>query len=304
MTTLQLKVAIAIKELGSISSAANKLELSQPNASSYIKSLENEIGFSIFNRTKSGATLTEKGSMFLEHAKIIISEHDSIMDIQNEDQNYRLRVGSANYSHAVNPFIRICEKHKDDKETDFCYLNYALNEGIKALDNYNIDILVAPALKSQLAGVKNYCKKHDFEIIKLCELPTAINVRKDHPAALDGRCINITQGSDVMKDFPYITYRNLSEDTGSTGYNDSNFIQSSYKIYVDGNDVRLKMVGSTNGFSFGILLPERVREKYNIVSFLVPNVYVELFCLIRDVDKNKREIKEYLEELKKELNLE
>jgi len=303
MTILQLKVCMAIKKYGSISSAAKELELSQPNASNYIKSLENEIGFAIFNRSKSGTIITEKGQAFLEHAAKLMEEHDTIMSINKMEEIYRLRIGITNYTTAIEPFLKLCEKHKDDKVCDLKYLSVSIEEGLNQLDNYNLDLVFTAILKSQVAGLKANCKKYNLIGIPICEFPASINLRKDHPAIKEGKCFNITQGSDAMKDYPYVSYRNFYEDNSSTGYNDSNFVQSSYNIIVDGIDVRLRVLSCTNGFSFGVMPSIRTSEKYNLASFPVPGIKLEVFCISRKTDKSKKEILEYIELLKEELHL-
>ncbi len=59
-------------EENSINEAAKKLFISQPALTAALKSLEEEAGFDIFLRTKSGISLTVKGSEFLGYAKSVI----------------------------------------------------------------------------------------------------------------------------------------------------------------------------------------------------------------------------------------
>jgi len=303
MTPLQIKVAIMINELGSISQAANELGISQPNASNYLKMLENEIGFPIFNRTKTGSVPTEKGNIFLIHAKKMMIEQESIMKIQKYENIFRLRLGTVNYYSAIEPFIKLCAKHRDDMLSDVKYESISIEEGMKELENYNLDIIFSPILKSQITGVTKTCKTNNLSIISLCELPATINIRKGHPMENDDRIKNITQGCDCMKDYPYVTYRNLYKDSTSTGYNDSCYIQSSYIIHVDEVDIRARMVSETNAFSIGMFPSRTLTERYNTVSFPIPGVTLNVICVVRKGEEEKKEIKEYLELLKEELNI-
>lgn len=70
MTLNQLKYAIELSKEDSINEAAKKLFISQPSLTAALKSLEQEIGFDIFIRTKSGISLTVKGTEFLGYAKV------------------------------------------------------------------------------------------------------------------------------------------------------------------------------------------------------------------------------------------
>lgn len=303
MTVYQIKIALAIRDYGSISNASHILGITQPNASYSIKQLEAEIGFEIFRRSKTGVTITEKGNYFLEHAERLLKEHNSIMDIKNFDRIYRLRVGAVNYLSAAEPFLKLCEQHRDDEITDFRFYNVSVKEGIEYLYNYDLDIVFSPVLKNQIPGLKKSCDENNLEMISLGKIPAVISVRKDHPAIADGSCINITQGSNAMKDYPYVAYRNLADDSGPTGYNDINFVPSSYVIYVDEVSVRLRTVASTNGFCFGITPSRGVCERHNLVSFPVSGVSLDVFCLTRKSEPERKEILEYISLLKEELNL-
>ena len=76
MTLNQLKYAIELSKVDSINEAAKKLFISQPSLTAALKSLEQEIGFDIFIRTKSGISLTVKGIEFLGYAKSVVEQYD------------------------------------------------------------------------------------------------------------------------------------------------------------------------------------------------------------------------------------
>ncbi len=301
MTILQIRVVVWTAELGSISSAAKELNLSQPNASSCIRLLEEEIGFQIFHRTNAGAVITDKGEQFLKHARQILEQNEKIMWLRNTEEIYRLRIGSLYYFPAVKSFLDLCEMHRDDREADFRFYSVSVDDGIDCLARRDLDLIIAPVMKHQIAGLMSKCKRSSTELTSICQIPAVINVRKQHPAVADGRCMNLTQGSSAMKEFPYISYRNLLEDTSSISYNESDFVQCSYKIYVDDVDAKLRMISVTNGFSFGILSTNETMEQYGILSIPVPGVTLEMFVLTRPNDTARREISEYLAMLRKEL---
>lgn len=72
MTLVQLKYAITVAGEHSLSKTAKKLFLSQPSLSTTIRSLEQEIGFEIFNRFRTGITLTIAGSEFIGYARSVV----------------------------------------------------------------------------------------------------------------------------------------------------------------------------------------------------------------------------------------
>lgn len=61
MNLQQLKYVLAIYKEGSITKASHALFCAQPNLSSALKSLENELHIKIFERTPGGVELTPRG---------------------------------------------------------------------------------------------------------------------------------------------------------------------------------------------------------------------------------------------------
>lgn len=74
---------IEIERCGSINRAAQNLYISQSNLSSSIKSLEEELGYKIFNRTNKGIHPTPEGYLFLQSAKAIQSELNRIYNVSS-----------------------------------------------------------------------------------------------------------------------------------------------------------------------------------------------------------------------------
>jgi LysR family transcriptional regulator of abg operon len=64
-----LRDVVAIVERGSLRGAARHLGLAQPAISRSIRDLEQELGVELFERSKSGMTLTPIGQIFLRRAK-------------------------------------------------------------------------------------------------------------------------------------------------------------------------------------------------------------------------------------------
>lgn len=72
MTLNQLKYVITTAKSNSLNEAAKKLFISQPSLTASLHSLEQELGFDIFLRSKSGISLTVKGASFLGYARSVV----------------------------------------------------------------------------------------------------------------------------------------------------------------------------------------------------------------------------------------
>lgn len=64
-----------VVEYQSIHKAANALFLTQPTVSARIKSLEDSLDTTLFNRVGRSLTLTEKGIEFIPYAKTIVNSY-------------------------------------------------------------------------------------------------------------------------------------------------------------------------------------------------------------------------------------
>lgn len=117
MTLNQLKYIIAISKENSINEAAKKLYISQPSLTSALQSLEKEVGFDIFLRSKSGISLTVKGSEFLGYAKSVVEQYD-ILDakyISKSNIKRTFHVSMQHYTFAVNAFVEVINQYGMDK---------------------------------------------------------------------------------------------------------------------------------------------------------------------------------------------
>jgi DNA-binding transcriptional LysR family regulator len=83
VNTLLFKYAAEIEKTRSITRAAENLLMAQPNLSKAVKTLENKIGFPVFERTTKGVVPTRKGVEFLVSARRILDEMGRINSLIN-----------------------------------------------------------------------------------------------------------------------------------------------------------------------------------------------------------------------------
>jgi len=78
MDIVQLKTLIHVAELGSLSKAADRLNIAQPALSRQIRMLERELGVYLFDRHGRGMVITAMGREVLDHAVRVMAELESI----------------------------------------------------------------------------------------------------------------------------------------------------------------------------------------------------------------------------------
>lgn len=133
MNTLHLKYIVEVEKTGSITLAAKKLYMNQPNLSKAIKEFEASIGIDIFKRTPKGIVPTPKGEEFLSYAKSILAKIEEMEALYKSDKNkisFSLSAPRASYiSYAFTQFV---EKLDETKELE---MNYIETNSMKTINN-------------------------------------------------------------------------------------------------------------------------------------------------------------------------
>ena len=111
-----LEYFIKVARLGSINKAAQALYISQPYLGKIMHVLEENLGARLFNRSRSGVTLTPEGMEFLTHSEKIIDEMEQLWFQKKKEQikiSDPLAVSMTRFSHIMESFSEIVLRHRD-----------------------------------------------------------------------------------------------------------------------------------------------------------------------------------------------
>ena len=206
MNTLYLKYVLEVERSGSISQAAQNLYMAQPNLSKAVKDLERELGFSIFNRTSGGVTVTEKGAEFLYHARKMTEQ---IMEIEKLSKRkdalskqFKISIPRGSYiANGVTEFVA------DLQITQGISITINETNAIQTISNvadrgYNMGIIRYQLSDEEV--FRSRLKSYKLEQETIWEFEYVLVMSKNHPlAAKKTICV------DDLRDYMKITHGDI-----------------------------------------------------------------------------------------------
>ncbi len=123
MNLLYLKYAVEVAACGSINRAAEKLYIDQPNLSRAIRELETSLGVTVFERSARGMRLTPDGEIFLQYAKSILDQVETVEHLfrQGASRKRHFSVSVPRASYIAEAFSRFSQSLGPDVPVDAIY---------------------------------------------------------------------------------------------------------------------------------------------------------------------------------------
>lgn len=139
------KIFYTVAKNNSISAAADILCISQPAVSWQIKNLEEQLGMTLFIRTKKGVSLTDEGKIFFSYiekgVEAFTNGENTLTNLKNLDYgNIRIGASATVAKHVIMPYLEIF--HKKYPNIDINIENNLTEHLLTDLRNGNLDMLV------------------------------------------------------------------------------------------------------------------------------------------------------------------
>lgn len=245
MTLNQLKYVITLSKVNSINEAAKILFISQPSLTSSLKSLEEELGFDIFLRSKTGISLTVKGSEFLGYAKSVVEQFD-ILDAKYISQGTAKRsfqVSMQHYTFAVNAFVEVINQYGMD-EYEFEIHETKTYEVIENVKNQKSEIGVLYLNEYNKSVLGKIFNDSDIEFIPLFACNIYVYMSKSNPLAKN-KLIKM----EDLDDYPCLAF--AQGDYNSFYFAEEVLSTYNYKRLVRANDraTLLNLMVGINGYT-------------------------------------------------------
>ncbi|EFR42376.1 LysR family transcriptional regulator [Dialister micraerophilus] len=202
MTLQQLRYIIAIAEAGSITSAADKLLVSQPSLSKVVNQIEEEMGITIFNRNNRGVYLSEEGLSFLSYSRQVVEQADLLENkYKNKEKQRRVfSITSHHYAFVVNAFVALVKEYGENKY-EFSLRETLTNNIIEDVRTSRSEIGVLFLSDFNRKVILKMLEDADLKFTKLFAVKPHIFVSRKNPLAKE----KIVKLSD-LKNFPRLLY--------------------------------------------------------------------------------------------------
>ncbi len=265
MTLNQLYYAIAISKENSLNDAAKKLFISQPSLTGAMHSLEDELGFDIFIRSKTGVTLTAKGEEFIGYAKSVIEQYE-ILDakfISKKGVKRFFSVSSQHYTFAVNAFIELVNEYGCD-EYEFEVRETKTYDVIKNVKNQNSEIGILYMNDFNRKVLTKVFQEAGVKFTPLFDCHIYAYLSKENPLAKEklksGKMIEL----DELDEYPCLCFN--QGEHNSAYYAEEVLSTRAYSKSIKANDraTMLNLIKGLNGYTLcsGILCEDLNGDDY------------------------------------------
>ncbi len=269
MTLQQLHYAITISECGSLNKAADILYISQPSLTNSMQELEKEIGISIFYRSGRGVTLTPDGVEFLQYARQVYNQYESLVDKYGRGQNLKKKFGvsTQHYSFAVKAFVELV-KSFDTSQYEFAIRETKTKDVIFDVANMKSEIGILYLSDFNRAAINKFLRTNNLSFNHLIECQPYVYLWSGHPLAKQ-QSITFEQ----LKDYPCLSFE--QGDASSFYFAEEILSTNEYTRIIKANDraTMLNLMIGLNGYTLcsGIICEELNGDDYLAVPFETEN---------------------------------
>lgn len=149
MNTRQINYVLKVAEERSFSAAAKKLYVTQPSLSEFIRKVERELGYDLFDRSVTPLKLTDAGEVYLETAREILNLERTMenrLRDMDASQYGKLSIGVSPYNGLVTSvlkrFFDIYPNYKVDIQD-----SVGTAERLRLLEQGELDLCIQPVFE-------------------------------------------------------------------------------------------------------------------------------------------------------------
>lgn len=291
MTILQVLYMVEVARSGSMSKAAEALQVSQPALSLQVKRLEEEVGCQLFHRTPQGVSLTAAGAAFFEDALPIVERWNRLQEKTRRLSGtasglIRIGVGARAMSNGLfEATVAFFEQHP---EADVSFLTDLSDNPLDALRQKKIDLAIDRMPPESMVD-----SPEEFWAVELLRERQCILLSLEDPRAQEA-------------ELPFVQLNGQTVISGPKGSLDDSImemhcrnmgVQPSRVYRVDNIDAVMALIRNGKGVALG---PTSFAQRYGVAAVpMVPETAASLHLIcLRQNRKNLlvTQMEEYLKD--------
>ncbi len=179
MTLQQMQYLIEVYRTGSISGAARNLFLAQSSLSASISSMESELGFPLFVRTKKGMVPTVQGSHVITHAARICESYRAMLDTSTVCKHH-VRISAPDYVPLNRAFTRLVAAYRQDPSLYFSVDVCSTTEAAKRLSDFELDVAMLINHEAKLLALDTLLDSMGLTRTQLATVPAVFQIGSKH----------------------------------------------------------------------------------------------------------------------------
>lgn len=149
MELKQLQYFVICAETQSFRKASSLLFTTQSNVSKVIKSLEDELGQTLFDRSQQGVSLTDKGRQIYEYASATLDSADRILNCSGQTARTELKILTNPSSWMANTFCHYYQEHASGN-INYTFLSSNTHDIINSLTAETASLAFIYVMEQQL----------------------------------------------------------------------------------------------------------------------------------------------------------
>ncbi len=246
MTIQQCRYILEIVKQGSFNEAAKAMFVAQTSISGAVKSIEEELGIKLFERSNKGVFLTDDGAEFVRYAKQLVWQADFMTDrYLAPTEIEKISVSSQHYDFVAEVFGQFLNEN-DKGNFDFCLREVETFNVIDDVEKSFSEVGIIAIKDTDMDVMERLLYGKRLMFHKLFKTPFHVYIGKNHPLA---GCSKISF-ADLIK-YPYITYEQGEHTMSMFTEEFSDKINCGKNVRITDRATLMNMLFITNCYTIG-----------------------------------------------------
>ena len=265
MTLQQIRYILEICRCGSIGKAAQQLYIAQPYLSNTLRSLEKELGITIFDRSHRGVELTDDGREFISYARLLYDQEQRILELYSQHKEktaIHFALSSQHFPFVAKALVE-CFPSTIEEPFNVHIWETDMHDVIENVRGQKCDIGIINLVKMNRQFLLKYLAGKQLKFQEIATLTPCAYFTASHPLAVKEKVT-----LEELAAFPYVAFE---EEAGLPSDFSEEFIspnapRSKRRYHINGRSLFNDMISHTTAYSLGSgILPETYCSS-NIIS--------------------------------------